>query len=352
MWEYGGMRIAIVTDACTPQQNGVATTYRYTEEELKAMGHQVLMVHPLMFWHMPMPFYQSIPLALPGTKVAQLLDEFRPDAIHVATEGTLGWAALFYCHEKKMPFTTTYHTRHPQFIEHMLGIPSDLTMRVVRYFHSYAARTMVATEALRKEMEEAGLSNLCVWTRGVDHRLFDPAQRASLPGKGPAYLYVGRISVEKNIEAFLELDLEGTKYVVGDGPQLEVLREKYPEAHFTGRLHGKELARHYASADVFVFPSRSDTFGNVMLEAISCGTPVAAYPVRGPLDIVKEGVNGSMHEDLKEAVLRAREVPRESCIAEARRYTWRAATQQFVSNLAPIAKLPEEDLYAYCKKPI
>lgn len=266
-----------------------------------------------------------------------MLREFSPDALHIATEGPLGQAARSWCLKEGMPYTTSYHTRFPQYVRARFPIPETWSYAFLRRFHNLAARVMVATDHIRRELEEHGFRNLALWTRGVDVELFRPRALDYLPGRRPITMYAGRVAVEKNLDAYLSLKLPGTKYVVGDGPALNELRARHPDVIFTGYKFGEELASHLAAADVFVFPSRTDTFGLVLLEAMACGVPVAAYPVAGPIDVVKRGVTGCLAEDLATAVAGALELNRDDCRQYALGFTWERATVQFVSNLEPRA---------------
>ena len=329
------MRIAIVTDAWRPQVSGVVTTYAATIAQLHEKGHAVMVVTPEEFRTIACPTYPEIPLALfPGRQVARRLAAFRPEAIHIATEGPLGWAARAFCLRQGLGFTTAYHTRFPEYIRLRLPIiPSGLLYRGIRHFHQPAAGTMVATVDLQRELAARGFAHLRLWSRGVDTERFRPREKGFLAGPRPLAMYVGRIAVEKNIEDFLRLELPGTKYVVGDGPAREALQRRYPAVRFVGMKHGEELACHLAAADVFVFPSRTDTFGLVLLEAMACGVPVAAYPVAGPRQIVLNGVNGWLDEHLPTAVGRALAVAGGPCRQAALRYSWAACTEQFLRNL-------------------
>jgi len=330
------MKIALVTDAWRPQTNGVVTTLTRTLEGLERLGHVTCAITPADFKTLPCPTYPEIRLALfPSSRVRRTLREFAPDAVHVATEGPLGQAARRWCLREGMRFTTSYHTQFPQYVRARVPIPERWSYAFLRRFHSAAERVMVATEHVRRDLERNGFRNLAMWTRGVDVGLFRPGDRDFLPGPRPIMLYAGRVAVEKNLEAYLALDLPGTKYVIGGGPALDELRKKYPDVIFTGYKFGEELARHVAAADVFVFPSRTDTFGLVLLEAMACGVPVAAYPVIGPIDVVQQGISGFLHEDLGTAVVRALELDREACRRQALGFTWERATAQFVANLAP-----------------
>ncbi|MEJ2622225.1 MAG: glycosyltransferase family 1 protein [Candidatus Thiodiazotropha sp.] len=326
------MRIAILTDAWFPQVNGVVRTLNKTISILEQWGHEILCINPKMFRSLPMPTYPDIPLSLfPYGKIRKLLNQFRPDAIHLSTEGPIGWAGRRYCLRHNMPYTTTYHTRFPEYVRLRVPIPLSLSYAFVRAFHSKATLTMVATRSMKHTLEEHGFKNLKYWTRGVDIDHFIPKEERALDLARPISLYLGRVAVEKSIEDFLDLDIPGSQVVIGDGPALVSLKETYPEAKFLGYRKNGELANLLASADVMVFPSRTDTFGLVMLEAMACGVPVAAYPVEGPLDVIKNGINGWMDEDLKIATTRALEVERKSCRAFAEQFSWEASTQQFLT---------------------
>ncbi|MEJ2602016.1 MAG: glycosyltransferase family 1 protein [Gammaproteobacteria bacterium] len=329
------MRIAIVTDAWLPQVNGVVTTLGRTRQELIRAGHRVKMITPADHRTMPCPSYPEIRLALlPYRRVRRMLDGFRPDCIHIATEGPLGFAARRYCRRRGLRFTTSYHTRFPQYIRERAPIPESWTYAWLRRFHRHAAAVLVPTAGVRKELEGRGFGHLRLWGRGVDLQRFRPDHRGTLDGERPVFMYMGRVAVEKNLEAFLDLDLPGTKYVVGDGPDLVRLRRRYPAAVFTGYRFGVELAHALASADVFVFPSRTDTFGLVMLEAMACGTPVAAYPVTGPLDVVDPGRTGVLDEDLGRACREALSLDRAACRRAALACSWSRATTAFLAHLA------------------
>ncbi|MEX0759581.1 MAG: glycosyltransferase family 1 protein [Tistlia sp.] len=336
------MRILLATDAWTPQINGVVRTLGRVGEELRALGHTVEVIEPGRFRTIACPTYPEIRLAVrPRAGARRLLDAFRPEAVHIATEGPIGWAVRSLCLGRGLPFTTSYHTRFPEYLAARIPVPLALGYAVMRRFHRPSKGVMVATPTLLGELEGRGFSNLKAWSRGVDTELFKPRNDPALDLPRPVYLYVGRVSVEKNLEAFLRLDLTpGTKLVVGDGPQLAELRRRFPETRFAGARQGEELARHYASADVFVFPSRTDTFGLVMLEALASGLPVAAFPVPGPLDVVDGHGIGMLDEDLAYAAGRALAIPPERCRAHALKHSWRACAEQFLGNLHPIAGPP------------
>ncbi len=270
----------------------------------------------------------------PGQGVINALDKASPSAIHIATEGPLGLAARAYCRKRGFPFTTSFHTLFPEYVHARWRVPVDWSYGVLRRFHAAAVRTMVATPSIEQHLQGRGFRNLTRWSRGVDTQLFRPRAKGFLPYPRPIQLYVGRVAVEKNIDAFLSLPLEGTKVIVGDGPALPALRQTYPETVFVGVKKGEELARHYADADVFVFPSKTDTFGLVMVEALASGVPVAAFPVPGPTDVIGESNAGSLHEDLLTAARNALSISPDVCRAHAERFSWRASVDQFLSNLA------------------
>jgi glycosyltransferase involved in cell wall biosynthesis len=329
------MKLAIVTDAWSPQVNGVVTTLQRTAQCLEALGHAVTVFSPLEHRTIPCPTYPEIRLALwPQRRLAAGLDELAPDAIHVATEGPLGMAAVRYCDARGLAFTTSYHTQFPQYVRKRLPIPEEWTYALLRRHHGRAQRTLVATEQQRRDLQAHGFANVVLWSRGVDTALFCPVGRDHLDFARPIFAYMGRVAVEKNLDAFLALDLPGAKIVIGDGPDRALLARRYPDARFLGYRFGTELARCLSSADVFVFPSRTDTFGLVMLEAMACGTPVAAFPVVGPIDVVEPGVTGILDEDLGAAALAALKLDRERCHQAARRWTWERASEEFLSHLA------------------
>ncbi|WP_374653332.1 glycosyltransferase family 4 protein [Dongia sp.] len=333
------LNIAIVTDAWAPQTNGVVRTIGRTMDELVAAGHRPTILSPQSFRSLPCPTYPEIRLSLfPYRRLAARLDALAPNAIHIATEGPLGLAARRYCLKRGLPFTTAYHTRFPEYIAARFGLPLRISYAWLRRFHAAAQATMVATPSIEADLRARGFMHIKRWSRGVDTRLFRPRPRANaLPPFAdlphPIHLYVGRLAVEKNIEAFLQLDLPGSQVVVGDGPLHADLKARFPGAIFLGQKVGEDLAQLYAAADVFVFPSLTDTFGLVILEALASGVPVAAFPVAGPKDILQEGVSGALDRDLGLAIARALKIPRMQCRTEAERFSWRAATEQFLSNL-------------------
>ena len=327
-------RIAIITDAWHPQINGVVTTLSQTVRQLQKFGCQVLVMTPQQFRSFPCPTYPEIRLALTNSRgVARPLVSFRPNAVHIATEGPLGWAARKICLRNNFAFTTSYHTRFPEYVRLRCPVPLFASYSVIRRFHSKAVRTMVATSGLRTELEQRGFKNLTTWSRGVDTQLFRPLEKTYNP-KRPVALYLGRVAVEKNIDAFLELSFPGTKYVVGDGPARDKLARRYPEVVFTGYRQGQELAQRISDSDVLVFPSLTDTFGVVLLEAMACGVPVAAYPVTGPIETVINGVNGHLDADLGSAVQKALTVAPSSCRKFALTRSWESCSRQFFNNLA------------------
>ncbi len=335
------MKFMLVTDAWEPQVNGVVRTLSRVVQESREMGHEVEVISPNDgFRTMPLPTYPEIKLALGAKKeIERRIQAFEPDAVHIATEGTLGWAARAICLKWGWPFTTSYHTRFPEYVHARLPIiPLKAGYAFMRHFHNSGGRLMVATPTMRDELAERGFKNITPWARGVDTELFNPAKRgidggvfADLPR--PVFLNVGRVAVEKNISSFLDLDLPGSKVVVGDGPQMAEMKRKHPEARFTGPKFGDELARHFADADVFVFPSLTDTFGLVILEAMATGTPVAAYPAPGPRDIIPGSNAGSVGEDLQAAALACLELDRGVARAYAETFSWRSCAEEFIRNL-------------------
>nr|WP_295743314.1 glycosyltransferase family 1 protein [uncultured Acidocella sp.] len=329
----------IISDAWEPQVNGVVRTLRTITAEMRAMGKTVDIVGPDRFRTMPMPSYPEIKLALfPGGKLARIIEAFQPDALHVATEGPLGMAARAYAKRRGLHFTTAFHTRFAEYLEARTRIPSALTYRWLRHFHQPGSGVMVATQSLREELAGRGFKNLRPWSRGVDLEAFHPAPREAWDLPRPIFAYVGRVAVEKNLKAFLSLDLPGSKLIVGDGPQRKALEAEFPDVHFAGARHGAALAQAYAGADVFVFPSKTDTFGLVVLEALASGLAVAAYPVTGPKDILGEAPVpvGALDEDLRKACLKALEIDRANCRPYAERFSWRACAERFLDNLVPM----------------
>ena len=338
------MRVLTVTDAWHPQVNGVVRSIEATNVELQRAGHEVALITPLSFVTLPCPGYREIRLSLlPYRKVAAAIARHRREsselAIHVATEGPLGQAARRYCLRHRLPFTTAYHTRFPQYLKAMFGVPEFWVYGFLRRFHGTAARALSPTVEVDHELARIGLANVARWTRGVDLDVFCPRPSPSPLVESlrrPRFLYVGRVSVEKNIEAFLTLDLPGTKIVAGVGPALDLLRRRFPDVIFVGVLSRDDLALLYSSVEVFVFPSRTDTFGLVMLEALACGTPVAAFPVQGPLDVVGGADIAVLDDDLRKAALHALRIDRGRCRQWVERFSWRAATEQFIAQQVPL----------------
>jgi glycosyltransferase involved in cell wall biosynthesis len=331
------MKIALVSDAWAPQVNGVVRTLATTMDRVEAIGHGVAALTPDQFATVPCPTYREIRLALGcGAAMARRLDDLDPDAVHIATEGPLGWAARRWCLTNGQPFTTSFHTRFPDYLAMRTRLPADWFWPPVRRFHAPATRVFAATATLETELQARGVPHTHRWSRGVDLTLFTPDGLpldaiADLPR--PILLHVGRVAIEKNIEAFLALDTPGSKVVVGDGPALALLRQRYPHVQFVGALHGERLAAAYRTADALVFPSRTDTFGLVMIEALACGTPVAAYPVPGPLDVIGERGGGVLRADLGAAVRGALALDRGGCAAIGRGYDWSVCTGQFLAGL-------------------
>lgn len=330
------LKVLIVTDAWAPQVNGVVRTLEMLGRDLRALGHEVRYATPEGRFTVPMPTYPEIRLSvLPRKSLEREIRGYAPDAIHIATEGTLGLAARAICRKYGIPFTTSFHTRFPEYVNARFRFISEARVyRFLRWFHAPATAMMVATQSLRQELERHGFRNTRIWSRGVDVDRFHPIADASFPWPRPIWLYVGRVAVEKNIEAFLALDLPGTKVIVGDGPARASLEQQYPDAKFVGQKIGDDLVHAYAASDVFVFPSRTDTFGLVLLEALACGTPVAAYPVQGPLDVVGGSEVAALDEDLASACRTALTLNRDVCRAYALKRSWATCTQQFLSNLA------------------
>jgi len=329
------MRILVATDAWHPQVNGVVRTYERLAVEARAQGAEITFFTPAGFPSVPCPAYPGIRLAIPNRKLAwEAIEAAGADLIHVATEGPVGMMARSYCRRRNKPFTTSYHTKFPEYASALLSIPPSWGFALMRHFHNSGAGTMVATPSLLAELRQRGFTRLMPWTRGVDTDLYRPCAERLFGSDRPVFVYVGRVSKEKNLEAFLAADLPGLKVVVGTGPHLPALQQRFPDAIFTGPKSGEELAAHYASADVFVFPSRTDTFGLVMLEAMACGVPVAAYPVTGPLDVVAQGVSGILDEDLGKAATAALALDRGRVRQDAFRFSWAKTAELFLHNIA------------------
>lgn len=328
------MRIAIITDAWHPQINGVVTTLTNTCKQLEELGHTVKIFDPSLFKAIPCPGYPHFHLAfLCGPKLRPLIEQFQPDAIHITTEGPVGYAARRYCRHKKYRYTTSLHSRYPEYLNMRVGFPLVISHTYLRWFHRKSARIMVATESLQRELSAKGYKKLVRWSLGVDTELFHPRHKSFIQDKRPIVMYTGRIAIEKNVEAFLQLELPGTKYIVGDGPQREELTNQYPDVRFVGYKQGQELARYMAAADVFVFPSKTDTFGLVLLEALACGVPVAAYSVSGPIDVINDPNVGTLDNNLQTATLKSLSLNADDCRDYALKYSWQHSARQFVENL-------------------
>ena len=331
------MRILIATDAWHPQVNGVVRTLTSLARSASALGAEVDFLTPDGFPSLAVPTYPGLRVALPNRReIARRIEAAAPDAIHIATEGPIGWAVRAYCRRRKLAFTTSYTTRFPEYIAVRSIIPASVSYAVLRHFHAAAAITMIATASLRQELSARGFRKLGTWTRGVDTELFTPDDAVELDLPRPIFMTVGRVAVEKNLEAFLALNLPGSKVVIGDGPQRAVLERRYPKARFLGEKTGKDLTSHLAAADVFVFPSLTDTFGVVQLEALACGTPVAAFPVTGPLDVIADHPVGALDTDLRSACIRALGISRELCRSFALERSWENSARQFIGNLSAL----------------
>lgn len=331
------MKILIATDAWHPQVNGVVRTLTSLSRSAAALGADISFLTPEGFPSLPLPTYPGLRIALPTRgEIARRIERAAPDAIHIATEGPIGWMARAYCRRRKLAFTTSYTTRFPEYVAVRTGLPLSIGYAVMRHFHAASSTVMVATDSLRQELAARGFRKLGFWTRGVDTDLFNPHGPAPLDLPRPIFMTMGRVAVEKNIEAFLSLDLPGSKVVVGDGPQRAQLERQYPDAVFLGEKKGADLTAHLAAADVFVFPSLTDTFGVVQLEALACGTPVAAFPVTGPKDVISDHPIGALDTDLQAACLRALNMSRETCRNFALARSWENSARQFIGNLTAL----------------
>jgi glycosyltransferase involved in cell wall biosynthesis len=331
------MRFALVSDAWRPQVNGVARSLAALHDGLTAAGHDVFPMTPELFRTVPCPTDREVRLAIAARpRLTRLLESLMPDAIHIATEGPLGMAARRYCVNRNLHFTTAYHTKYPEYLKASFGVPISWTYAILRRFHRRSSAIMVATETIRRELAENGFEQLALWTRGVDITLFRPACPPAIDLPRPVFLCVSRIAAEKDLPVFLDLDLPGSKLVVGDGHLLQEMKRRYPNVHFAGCQQGDALVRHYASADVFVLPSRTETFGLVMLEALACGVPVAALPVPGPLDVIGDSGAGALEWDLRAAAMAALEIPRELCRSHAERFSWQTSIEQFLSHVVRV----------------
>ena len=328
------MKVLVATDAWHPQVNGVVRTYERLTEEAAGLGCEITLLTPAEFHTVPCPTYPEIRLALPGYNyIIDRLDLIDPDAVHIATEGPIGWMTRRYCKKRGVPFTTSFHTRFPEYVSSRFGVPAGLVYAWQRHFHNAGAGMMVASASLARDLEDRGFRRLMPWTRGVDTDLFRPRNVRLFGADAPVFIYVGRVAIEKNIEKFLELDVTGRKVVVGSGPMLATFKTQYPDVTFTGKLSGEALAEAYASADVFVFPSLTDTFGIVLLEAMASGVPIAAYPVTGPIDNVVQGVTGVLDDDLAVAVRGALTLDRAAVREGALTYSWENAARLFMTNI-------------------
>lgn len=330
-----GKRILLISDAWRPQVNGVVTTLANTCRALESLGHTVELIAPGRFRTWPCPGYPDVGLAfLCGPRLRPLIQAFQPDAIHLATEGPVGYAARRYCREIGFPYTTSFHSHFPEYFKLRIGLPLGVSHAYLRWFHSRSYRVMVSTDSLADELAGRGYRRLAHWSRGVDTELFRPRDKGFIQDARPLFMFTGRVAIEKNVEAFLRLELAGSKYVVGDGPQRQELEARYPGVRFVGYRKGEELARYMAAADVCVFPSLTDTFGLVILEALACGVPVAAYPVRGPKDVIRDEGVGVLADDLQQAALQALSLQAQDCRRYAQQYSWEQCARQFVGNLA------------------
>jgi glycosyltransferase involved in cell wall biosynthesis len=336
------MRIMIVTDAWFPQTNGVVSTLSQTVDWLGRFGHQVKVLTPQAYRSVACPTYPEIRLSLfPYRKVASDVLAFAPEALHIATEGPLGLSARRFCIKRGVRFTTSYHTQFPQYVRARFPIPLTVSYGALRRFHGAAVRCMVSTPSMRKDLAAHGFRNLAHWQRGVDTERFKPKSKAFLNLPRPIAAYVGRVAIEKNINAFLSMPWQGSKIVIGDGPQRARLQQQYPHATFTGYQFGEDLANHLAAADIMVFPSLTDTFGLVNLEAMACGVPVAAYPVTGPIDVIEDGVTGALDADLAQAAMRALKIDPNACRARALKSGWDISSREFENNLVACRTSPQ-----------
>jgi 1,2-diacylglycerol 3-alpha-glucosyltransferase/glucuronosyltransferase len=348
------MRILVATDAWHPQVNGVVRTLTMMADAARAFGVEVSFLTPSSFRTFAMPSYPDLRLALPSqAKIARLIAEARPDSIHIATEGPIGLLVRRHCRKHDLPFTTSFHTRFPEYISARLPVRESWIWAALRRFHGASQAVMAATPALANELRARGFRNVVLWPRGVDTDLFHPRAAADLGLPRPVFLCVGRVAVEKNLEAFLDLDLPGSKVIVGDGPARAALERKYPQAVFLGARQGEALAEAYAAADVFVFPSKTDTFGLVLLEALASGVPVAAFPVTGPRDVIGSAPVGALNDDLHLACLSALRISPQACREFASGHTWEASTRIFVENATGVRSLDphNDDVHFAAKQP-
>ena len=327
------MRVLVATDAWMPQVNGVVRTLQSLAESVRELGATMDFLTPDGFASVPVPTYPSLRIALPSAgEIARRIEQVAPDAIHIATEGSIGYMARRYCLQRGLPFTTSYTTRFPEYIAARAPVPECLSYAILRCFHAPASVTMVSTASLMSELSRRGFKHLGLWTRGVNTDLFRPERAINLDLPRPIFVSMGRVAVEKNLVAFLSLDLPGSKVVIGEGPQEAELRRRFPDVIFTGNLHGETLAAHVAAADVFVFPSKTDTFGVAQLEALASGVPVAAYPVIGPKDVIGNHPIGVLDNDLRAASLAALNVSRAACREFALARSWQISARQFLGH--------------------
>jgi glycosyltransferase involved in cell wall biosynthesis len=330
------MKLLLITDAWEPQTNGVVTTYKNVIRQLEKFDVHTEVIHPGLFRYIPCPGYNEIPIALNTWKIGKLIEAAQPDCVHVAVEGPLGFAARRYLRRQGWRYTTSFHTRFPEYIQERFAFASvKLGYKFMRWFHQNSANILVTTPSMQNDLASHGFDRMTVWGRGVDTELFKPNGKLNNDPINPVFLYTGRVAVEKNIEAFLRLALPGRKIVVGDGPSRKALEKNYPQVEFPGYKYGAELAGYFSRADVFVFPSKTDTFGLVMLEAMACGTPVAAYPVPGPIDVVTPRVTGMLDNNLQAAALSALQLNRSDCRAYALTRSWQACAKTMLDNLVP-----------------
>ena len=330
-------KILIITDAWFPQTNGVVRTMYNLGQKLQIRGHIVKYITPKEFITFPMPTYPEIRLSLNAwPKINKIIKNYNPQVVHIATEGPLGFFARKYCIKNKIKFTTSYHTKFPEYVYERIKIPINFSYRFMRFFHKHSQSILVTTQTMKEELFKNGFdeNKLKDWTRGVEHKIFASGTKVK-DFKRPVWIYVGRVAIEKNIKAFLELDVEGTKIVVGDGPQMHEVKRKYPNVVYTGMLNDKEIANYLASSDVFVFPSKTDTFGIVLIEALAAGVPIAAYRVPGPIDITGGTEIDSLHDDLKISALKALKIDRNKCKALSSKYTWEECAKIFEENCCP-----------------
>lgn len=331
------MRITLITDAWHPQINGIVTTVIQLGRALSRLGHDVQILAPDLFRTWPCPGYPDVGLAFVcGPRLRPLIRRFEPEAIHLVTEGPVGFAARRYCRHYGIPYTSSFHSYFPEYLELRIGLPLCVGYSYLRWFHRRSERLLAASDSLAGDLRSKGFCRTATWPLGVDTERFRPRDKGYLPGRRPLFLYVGRVAVEKNVEEFLSLNLPGSRYVIGDGPQRPELQSRYPDARFLGYRQGEDLSRCLAAADVLVFPSRTDTFGLVLLEALACGVPVAAYPVLGPHEVIRDQRIGVLDQDLQRAALRALTLDPAACRRYALQWTWEQSARQFVDHLAVI----------------